>query len=123
LKTREAASVAQTQRYAWTGALVVAGFDRNNRVAVFGDADFATDAILLARQRDLLINTIDWAAGQENLINLTPKDSINVFALYSLYVRAYPVWIHIRCAGSGVGSGCHRLDSKAKTRLIFCELF
>jgi ABC-type uncharacterized transport system involved in gliding motility auxiliary subunit len=51
--------------------------DRNNRVAVFGDADFATDAnFTQLGNGDLLINTIDWAAGQENLINLTPKDSV-----------------------------------------------
>ena len=51
--------------------------DRNKRVAVFGDADFANDANFTQFcNGDLLINAIDWAAGQENLINLTPKDSI-----------------------------------------------
>jgi ABC-type uncharacterized transport system involved in gliding motility auxiliary subunit len=48
-----------------------------SRVAVFGDADFATDANFAQYGNgDLLINTIDWASGQENLISLTPKDTV-----------------------------------------------
>jgi ABC-type uncharacterized transport system involved in gliding motility auxiliary subunit len=44
------------------------------RVAVFGDADFASDAYFtFLGNGDLLINTIDWSVGQEDLINLTPK--------------------------------------------------
>jgi ABC-type uncharacterized transport system involved in gliding motility auxiliary subunit len=51
--------------------------DRQRRVAVFGDADFANDANFTQfGNGDLLINTIDWASGQENLINLTPKDTV-----------------------------------------------
>ena len=51
--------------------------DRNRRVAVFGDADFANDANFTQYGNgDMIINTIDWAAGQENLINLTPKDNV-----------------------------------------------
>lgn len=48
-----------------------------SRVAVFGDADFANDANFSQYGNgDLLINTIDWASGQENLISLTPKDTV-----------------------------------------------
>ncbi len=46
------------------------------RVVVFGDSDFASDAFFTQYGNgDLLINSIDWAAEQEALINLTPKDS------------------------------------------------
>jgi ABC-type uncharacterized transport system involved in gliding motility auxiliary subunit len=47
------------------------------RLVVFGDVDFATDANYgQLANGDLLINSVDWAAEQENLINLTPKDQI-----------------------------------------------
>jgi ABC-type uncharacterized transport system involved in gliding motility auxiliary subunit len=43
-------------------------------LVVFGDSDFASDANFYAYANgDLFINSIDWAAGQEDLINLTPK--------------------------------------------------
>lgn len=46
------------------------------RVVVFGDADFVIDANYQAYgNADLFTNSIDWAAGQENLINLTPKNT------------------------------------------------
>jgi len=42
------------------------------RVAVFGDVDFATDQYFNEYANgDMLVNTIDWAAEQENLINLS----------------------------------------------------
>jgi ABC-type uncharacterized transport system involved in gliding motility auxiliary subunit len=51
--------------------------DRNRRVAVFGDSDFANDANFTQfGNGDMIVNTVDWAAGQENLINLTPKDNV-----------------------------------------------
>ena len=59
--------------------LVIVGGSVGNvsRVVVFGDADFATDPNFTQYGNgDLFINSIDWAAGQENLINLTPKDSV-----------------------------------------------
>lgn len=58
-------------------AVIVEGLGKENRLIVYGDADFANDANFMQYGNgDLLINSIDWAAGQENLINLTPKDSI-----------------------------------------------
>lgn len=46
----------------------------HSRVVVFGDPDFAADANFNAYQNGALaVNAIDWAAQQENLINLTPK--------------------------------------------------
>ena len=44
------------------------------RLVVFGDADFAIDVNFgYLGNGDLLVNAIDWAAEQENLINLTPR--------------------------------------------------
>lgn len=44
------------------------------RVVVIGDSDFASDRNYAQYGNgDFLINSIDWAAKQENLINLTPK--------------------------------------------------
>jgi hypothetical protein len=50
---------------------------RNARLVVFGDADFASDAFFAQYGNgDFLINAIDWASQQEDLISLTPKDNI-----------------------------------------------
>jgi ABC-type uncharacterized transport system involved in gliding motility auxiliary subunit len=47
------------------------------RVVVIGDSDFAIDLnYAYLGNGDLLINSIDWASGQENLINLTPKPQV-----------------------------------------------
>ncbi len=46
------------------------------RLVVFGDSQFAIDALYQRGNGDILINAIDWAANQQNLINLTPKNSI-----------------------------------------------
>jgi ABC-type uncharacterized transport system involved in gliding motility auxiliary subunit len=47
------------------------------RVVVFGDSDFATDANFTRYGNgDLVVNAIDWSAENENLINLTPKTPI-----------------------------------------------
>jgi gliding motility-associatede transport system auxiliary component len=49
----------------------------NARLVVFGDSDFATNAYYdFYGNSDLIVNSIDWAAKQENLINLTPKTTI-----------------------------------------------
>ena len=46
------------------------------RVVLVGDSDFAsTSNFAQYGNGDFLINSIDWAAKQENLINLTPKSS------------------------------------------------
>jgi len=47
------------------------------RLVVFGDSDFATNVNFASLGNgDLLINAIDWAAEQEELINLTPKEAV-----------------------------------------------
>ncbi len=43
------------------------------RLVAFGDSEFAADALYARGNGDILINAIDWAAEQEDLINLTPK--------------------------------------------------
>jgi ABC-type uncharacterized transport system involved in gliding motility auxiliary subunit len=48
-----------------------------SHVVVFGDSDFATNSFFdQYANGDLFINAIDWAAGQEQLINLTKPSSI-----------------------------------------------
>lgn len=55
-------------------ALVGENSSNKNRIVVFGDSDFVSDANFdQYGNGDLFINSIDWAAEQENLINLTPK--------------------------------------------------
>jgi ABC-type uncharacterized transport system involved in gliding motility auxiliary subunit len=42
---------------------------------VIGDPDFASNAYFTAYgNSDLILNSIDWAAGQEDLINLTADE-------------------------------------------------
>jgi ABC-type uncharacterized transport system involved in gliding motility auxiliary subunit len=49
----------------------------NNHVVVFGDSDFASDAFFgQYANGDMFINAIDWAAGQEQLINLNSPTAI-----------------------------------------------
>lgn len=58
-------------------SLAVAAEDlaKEARLAVFGDAEFASDGWFdQYGNRDMLVNTVDWATEQENLINLTPRD-------------------------------------------------
>jgi len=45
------------------------------RLVVFGDSEFAADALYQRGNGDILINAIDWATQQESLINLTPKNN------------------------------------------------
>ena len=49
----------------------------NGRIVIFGNAAFAGDEAFDAYGNgDLFINAIDWAAEQEDLINLTPKKQV-----------------------------------------------
>ena len=44
---------------------------------VFGDSEFASDTYFTQYGNgDMMINSVDWAAEQEGLISLTPKDNI-----------------------------------------------
>jgi len=45
------------------------------RVAVIGDSDFASNALLgVEGNRDMFLNTLNWLSQQENLISIRPKD-------------------------------------------------
>lgn len=58
--------------------LAVAGVNNTTqgRIVVIGDSDFAVDQNFVAYGNgDFILNSIDWAAEQENLINLTPKQT------------------------------------------------
>jgi ABC-type uncharacterized transport system involved in gliding motility auxiliary subunit len=60
------------------GPLALAAVAENatagSRVVVIGDSDFASNQYFYQLGNgDLIVNSIDWAAGQENLISLTPK--------------------------------------------------
>jgi ABC-type uncharacterized transport system involved in gliding motility auxiliary subunit len=48
----------------------------NGRVVVFGTSEFAADQIFDAYGNgDMFVNSVDWAAEQENLSSITPKDT------------------------------------------------
>jgi ABC-type uncharacterized transport system involved in gliding motility auxiliary subunit len=57
---------------------VAASQNTNNaRLVVFGDADFATNTYYgFYGNGEMIVNSIDWAAKEENLISLTPKTSV-----------------------------------------------
>jgi ABC-type uncharacterized transport system involved in gliding motility auxiliary subunit len=70
----------QTDGVDHPGPLAVAAVGENAatgaRMVVFGDSDFATNFHFFNYGNgDMMVNSIDWAAGQENLINLTPRDT------------------------------------------------
>jgi ABC-type uncharacterized transport system involved in gliding motility auxiliary subunit len=69
-----------------SGPLALAAVADNSstggRVVVFGDADFASNLLFYQLGNgDLIINSIDWAAGQENLISLTPRPATQRFVV------------------------------------------
>jgi ABC-type uncharacterized transport system involved in gliding motility auxiliary subunit len=56
-------------------AVAAEKLENQARLAVYGDSDFAMDVNFPAYANgDLMINTVDWAVGQEDLISLTPKN-------------------------------------------------
>jgi len=59
-----------------TLAVAAENFNNNARVVVFGDSDFALDVnFVYFANGDLIVNAIDWASGQEDMISLTPKEN------------------------------------------------
>jgi ABC-type uncharacterized transport system involved in gliding motility auxiliary subunit len=57
-------------------AVTSENFETKGKVIAFGDSDFVIDAnFAYYGNSDLFINSVDWAAGQEQLISLTPKNS------------------------------------------------
>jgi ABC-type uncharacterized transport system involved in gliding motility auxiliary subunit len=53
---------------------------KESRLVVFGDVEFSSNALLqqnVAANTNLMMNAISWAAEQENLISIRPKNSAN----------------------------------------------
>jgi ABC-type uncharacterized transport system involved in gliding motility auxiliary subunit len=60
-----------------TIAIAVTDATANNHLVIFGDSAFASDAFFgQYANGDMFINSIDWAAGQEQLINLNTPTAI-----------------------------------------------
>jgi ABC-type uncharacterized transport system involved in gliding motility auxiliary subunit len=58
------------------GAKAAAQSDEEARIAVFGDSDFATNALIEAyRNRDLFVNTVNWLIGDVEAISIRPVRS------------------------------------------------
>ncbi|MCE1253303.1 MAG: GldG family protein [Anaerolineae bacterium] len=58
-------------------SVAVAGEDQktNAKIVVIGDSDFARDKLFAQYgNSDFIVNSIDWASKQDNLLNLTPKN-------------------------------------------------
>lgn len=45
------------------------------KLVVFGDSSFATNGYFYYGNIDLFSNSLDWASGEQDMINLTPKDT------------------------------------------------
>ncbi len=57
-------------------AVSAENFETGARLVAFGDSDFIIDSnFVYYANGDLIVNAIDWAAGQEDLISLTPKSN------------------------------------------------
>lgn len=57
-------------------AVVANNSNTGARVVVIGDSDFVTNQYYVAYgNSDLVLNSINWAAAQEDIISLTPKDT------------------------------------------------
>ena len=58
-------------------AVVAQGTSNAARLVVFGDSDFGSNAYYgFYGNSDMIVNSIDWAAKEENLISLTQKDTV-----------------------------------------------
>lgn len=61
-----------------TLAIAVTDTAKGSHIVVFGDSDFASNVFFNQYANgDMFINSIDWAAGQEQLINLTTPTAIS----------------------------------------------
>jgi ABC-type uncharacterized transport system involved in gliding motility auxiliary subunit/ABC-type transport system involved in multi-copper enzyme maturation permease subunit len=63
--------------------------ERAARIVVYGDSDFISNARLsLLGNKDLLLNTVQWLAGEEQLITQRPKDETIAPKLSNVYLTA-----------------------------------
>lgn len=69
--------VAQQEEGDKKGPLGVAAVSEdgdNSRIAVFGSVDFVSNIFIdFSGNRDLFLNTVNWVAGDENLISIRPR--------------------------------------------------
>lgn len=84
-------------------ALAAENSSTSSRIVVFGDADFASDAYFdQYANGDLLINSIDWAAGEDDMINLTSPGttsrSLNIPSSFTIAL----LWISFLCIFPGL---------------------
>jgi len=57
-------------------AVVAEIFTSDSKLVVMGDSDFANNSNFFAYANgDLFVNVIDWLAGKEDIISLTPKET------------------------------------------------
>lgn len=64
------------------------------RLVVYGDSDFASNALLpLLGNKDLFLNTIEWLVGEEKLITERPKDRETQSQLSDIYLTARQSWL------------------------------
>jgi len=65
------------------------GKEGEARLVVYGDSDFAGNALLpLLGNKDLFLNTVEWLVGEEKLITERPKDRETQPKLSSVYLTA-----------------------------------
>jgi ABC-type uncharacterized transport system involved in gliding motility auxiliary subunit len=58
-------------------AVAAKNTENNGELVIIGDAEFATDNNFTQYGNGtLLTNAVDWAAGQEDLLNLTPRENV-----------------------------------------------
>ena len=93
----------------------------NGRVVVIGDSSFASDIYFdQYGNGDLFINSVDWAAGQGNMINLTSSQPISrqmrLPSSFTILLLAFVFVILI--PGLIIAGWCGILAGAAFTRII-----
>jgi len=67
-----------------------------SRIVVFGDSDFAANSDLkLSGNRDLILNSLNWLAEDEDLISIRPVDNINQPVLLSTRQGRVVFWLSL----------------------------
>lgn len=65
-----------TERAGPLGVAAVGEDERSSRIAVFGSVDFVSNIFIdFSGNRDLFLNTVNWVAGDENLISIRPRSA------------------------------------------------
>ncbi|MCK4538609.1 MAG: GldG family protein [Candidatus Krumholzibacteria bacterium] len=70
--------------------------EKKTRAVVFGDSDFTANGnIRLSGNRDLILNTINWLAEEEDLISIRPADRLNQPVLLSSRQGLVVFWLSV----------------------------